>query len=217
VLRRLNQSRQFECRSYIQQEGMDFDARLLNVRPRGRLYIEGYWQGQDYFRDVADTIRRDLSIQPPTDANNQGMAVRIRRSRAIAVHVRFFDAPTDGPVNNAPDDYYRRAIAQIEALEPNAHYFVFSDQPEAARERISLPDERSTFVSHNIGDNNAYADLWLMTQCHHFIIANSTFSWWGAWLAEYPAKCVIAPGFEMRRGRMWWGFDGLLPDEWIKL
>jgi hypothetical protein len=63
----------------------------------------------------------------------------------------------------------------------------------------------------------AYADLWLMTQCQHFIIANSTFSWWGAWLAENPDKQVIAPGFEMRYGSMSWGFDGLLPDEWIRL
>ena len=82
---------------------------------------------------------------------------------------------------------------------------------------MPLPDGRVTLVAHNQGDEAAYADLWLMTQCQHFIIANSTFSWWGAWLASHVGKYVIAPGFEMREGKMWWGFDGLLPDEWIKV
>src|SRR5690606_2338337 len=97
---------------------------------------------------------------------------------------------------------------------PAAHYFIFSDQPEAARARIPLPNERVTLVAHNQGDEHAYVDLWLMTQCHHFIIANSTFSWWGAWLAEHADKQVIAPGFEMRQGTMTWGFAGLLPALW---
>jgi hypothetical protein len=72
-------------------------------------------------------------------------------------------------------------------------------------------------VAHNRGDEQAYAVLWLMTLCQHFIIANSTFSWWGAWLAAHPSKQVIASGFEMRQGKMWWGFRDLLPGEWIKL
>ena len=88
---------------------------------------------------------------------------------------------------------------------------------EASCARIPLPDARVTLVAHNHGDEHAYADLWLMTQCQHFIIANSTFSWWGAWLAEHPAKQIIAPGFEMRQGKSWWGFKCLLPTEWIKL
>ena len=79
------------------------------------------------------------------------------------------------------------------------------------------PDARVTQVAHNQVDEHAYADLWLMTQCQHFIIANSTFSWWGAWLAAQQEKHVIAPGFEMRHGKTDWGFKGLLPDEWIKL
>lgn len=215
--RRLNQRLPFRARSYIHQEGINFDSRLLQVKSRGTVYIEGYWQSEDYFKDVEETIRDDLRIIPPTDATNLAMAARIRACLAVAVHVRFFDAPTEGGINNAPDDYYARAVAEMEMLAPDTHYFVFSDQPAAARDRIPLTADRITLVSHNQGDENAYADLWLMTQCQHFIIANSTFSWWGAWLAEHLGKHVIAPGLEVREGKMWWGFEGLLPEEWLKV
>jgi hypothetical protein len=218
--RKLNQRLPFEQRRYLVQEGIDFDARLLTFKPQGMVYLEGYWQSEDYFEDVEPQIRADLRIHPPTDTVNQQMVQRIQAKNAVAVHVRFFDAPTQaaqGAVeNNAPDDYYQRAIKLMEERASDTHYYIFSDQPKAARARIPLPDDRITLVHHNHGDVMAYADLWLMSQCRHFVIANSTFSWWGAWLAEYPEKIVIAPGFEQRTGNGW-GFVGLLPDRWIKI
>lgn len=215
--RKWNQRLPFEQRRYLVQEGVNFDPRLLTFKPQGTVYLEGYWQSEDYFKDVAATIRQDLQIKSPTDVANLAMAEQIRSATGVAVHVRFFDEPHAAGINNAPGNYYTRALEAMERLVPGAHYFIFSDQPAAARARIPLPDERVTLVHHNQGDENAYADLWLMTQCQHFIIANSTFSWWGAWLAEHPAKQIIAPGLEMRQGSMWWGFKGLLPDEWIKM
>lgn len=215
--RALNRRRPFKERRYIQWERIAFDPRLLAVKPHGTVYLEGFWQSEQYFKDVESVIREELTIIPPTDEINRTTAERMRSCLAVAVHVRFFDPPQELGVNNAPGDYYARAIARMERLAPDAHYFVFSDQPAAARERIPLPMDRITLVSHNQDDENAFADLWLMTQCQHFIIANSTFSWWGAWLAGRAGKQVIAPGFEMREGKMWWGFEGLLPAEWIKL
>jgi hypothetical protein len=215
--RTYNRQRLFTERSYVQQEGFDFDPRLLDVRSRGTVYLEGYWQGEGYFKDVEQIICTDLQIVPPVDHINLAIAEQVRNSMAVAVHVRFFDAPGQNGINNAPDDYYARAVAQMEKLVPSAHYFLFSDQPAAARARIPLPDHRITCISHNYGDENAYSDLWLMTQCRHFIIANSTFSWWGAWLSAHGEKYVIAPGFEIRQGKTWWGFDGLLPKSWIRL
>lgn len=218
VLRAYNQRKPFEQRSYLAQGfNVDFDSRLLHFKLQGTVYLEGYWQSEDYFKDVADIIRQDLQIKPPTDVANLAMAEAIRSGTAVAAHVRFFDEPNAQAINNTPNDYYTRAVTEMERLAPAAHYYIFSDQPAYARARISLPDERVTLVHHNQGDPMAYADLWLMSQCKHFIIANSTFSWWGAWLAASPTKQVIAPGFEMRQGSMWWGFKGLLPDEWIKL
>lgn len=215
--RHWSQRQPFARRMYIQQESIDFDPRLLQFKPQDTVYLEGYWQSEGYFKDVEETIRADLRIKPPTDAINQAMAERIQLGQSVAVHVRFFDNPSELGANNAPGDYYGRAVARMDAIVPRAHYFIFSDQPTAARDRVPLPDERVTLVHHNLGDTQAYADLWLMTLCQHFIIANSTFSWWGAWLAAHADKQVIAPGYEKREGKMWWGFKGLLPERWIRL
>jgi len=216
--RAASRRRPFAERSYIQQEGYDFEPRLLTLRLHRTVYLEGYWQSEDYFKDVATTIRDDLRIEPPADPVNSELASRIRDHVSVAVHVRFFDVPGNVGINNAPADYYARAVNRLEDLVPDAHYFVFSDLPEEARSLIPLPEDRVTTVSHNRGDANAYADLWLMTHATHFIVANSTFSWWGAWLAERSAEqIVIAPGFQMQEGKMRWGFSGLLPERWIKV
>lgn len=207
----------FDHRKYLIEEGVDYDSRLLDYKVVGTVYIEGYWQSEKYFKDIEGTIREDLFLEPLKDDNNAMMADKIRSCMAVAVHVRFFDQPGAASINNAPNKYYHSAIKLMEQFAPNAHYFLFSDQPEAARTDLPVPDDRITIVAHNKSDKNAYADLWLMTLCKYHIIANSTFSWWGAWLANYPDKQVIAPGFEKRFGESFWGFDGLLPVDWIKL
>jgi hypothetical protein len=214
--RAINRRRAFDRRSYIAQEQIDFDARLLTRAFTGTLHLEGYWQSEGYFKDIEPVIRGDLQIEPPQDAVNVAAAADMRARVCVAVHVRFFDAPGGG-VNNVPGDYYLRAVEKMEALAPGSHYFVFSDRPAIARGLIPLPGERVTSVAHNQGDVNAYADLWLMQQATHFIIANSTFSWWGAWLGSRAQSVVIAPGFVVRQGKAWWGFEGLLPERWIRL
>jgi len=211
--RRYNQRLPFAQRAYIMQEGIDFDPRLLHLKPQGTVYLEGYWQSEDYFKDVASTLRQELQIKPPTDAANLSMAAQIRGCMAVAVHVRFFDQPQAPGINNAPGDYYTRSVEAMESLAPASHYFIFSDQPEAARARIHLPDARVTLVAHNQGDEHAYADLWLMTLCRHFIIANSSFSWWGAWLAEHAETLVLSPG-SVKGVVTAWGFPGNLPSRW---
>jgi hypothetical protein len=216
----LNHLLPLEHKSYLVQKEMDYDPGFLNFRPTRNLYLQGYWQSEKYFKDVEPLIRRDLVIHPPTDIRNLTLAKLISRCTAVAVHVRFFDEPISqkkAKPNNVTSGYYARAVEYIESQLDAPHYFIFSDRPEAALKCIDIPVNRFTLVCHNQGDDNAYADLWLMTLCQHFIIANSTFSWWGAWLASHPGKIIIAPGFEKRDGITHWGFDGLLPTSWLKL
>lgn len=213
--RKINIRFPFEYRNFIIQEKTDYDQRLLELNFHGTVFMEGYWQSENYFKSIEETIRQDLRITPPTDKKNLCLAKNISRNNAVAVHARFFDEPNENSVHNAPSNYYKIATKKILETSHDAHFFLFSDRPEAAKKLISLPDNLITCVSHNIGDEAAYADLWLMTHCKHFIIANSTFSWWGAWLGENKQKQIIAPSFKIPNGKMSWGFNGLIPEEWI--
>jgi len=219
ILRHSNRKLIFSKRTYLMQEKIDFDSRLLNLNPTGTIYIEGCWQSEIYFNDIANILRDDLKIKPPIDSINISMAKKIGGCNSVALHVRFFDKIDEISINNVPDDYYNRAVSKMEDLVPGSHYFIFSDQPQDALIRIKLPSERITLVNHNRGDEYAYADLWLMMKCKHFIIANSTFSWWGAWLSDNLMKNIIAPRVEIKPsdGITAWGFKGLLPKEWILL
>ena len=213
----LARNKPFVERQYLEQEGVDFDPRLLDFRVKGTVYLDGLWQSEAYFKDVEATIRNDLCMTPPTDPQNRDMAEHIQQSNAVAVHVRWFNAPGSDNTHNTSLDYYQHAITLMDEQVPAAHYFLFSDDPVAASRNISLPAQRMTCVSHNKGDENAYADLWLMTQCQHFITANSTFSWWGAWLSPYLNKKVITPDPALLDNTNFWRARGMVPDEWLRL
>src|SRR6185369_2482907 len=202
--------RPFPQRTYLEQEGIDFDDRLLSLKVKGTVYLDGYWQSENYFKDVEQTIREDLRIIPPTDEVNLRTAEEINGSLSVALHVRWFDE-----TSNVSAVYYQRAIAMMEEKLESPHYFLFSNDAEFARVYLDLPKGRVTFVSHNRGDENAYADMWLMSQCQHFITANSTFSWWGAWLGGGQNNIVVTPDVEIA-GIGSWGFKGLIPNEWIR-
>lgn len=216
VMKWWSRRKPFAQRRYLEQEGIGFDERLLRIKVTGSLYLDGLWQSEDYFKDVGPAIREDLRIIAPADASNQRLAEEICRGQSVAVHVRWFDAPGSTGIHNVTADYYRRAMAMMEKKIGLPHYFVFSDNPEAAQACLALPEIRATFVTHNRGEENTYADLWLMTQCRHFITANSTFSWWGAWLAYNKDKIIISPGIRLK-GITAWGFPGLLSKSWIKI
>ena len=214
MLKWLSRRKPFSERRYLEQEKQEFDERLLRLKLTGTIYLDGYWQSEDYFKDVEQIICEDLKIIPPKDPINQDMSKRIRNTNAVAVHIRWFDEPGRPEVHNASADYYLRAINMMEQKTDLPSYFVFSDDSDAARVKIVFPEGRVTHIGHNMGDENAYADLWLMTQCRHIIIANSSFSWWGAWLSENKGGIIIAPDIRIN-GITSWGFEGLLPDGWL--
>jgi hypothetical protein len=205
----------FSIRPYLAQESDAFDARLLTRRVRALLYLDGLWQSEDYFIDVADQIRDDLRIDAPSDDRNRAMSAQIQSCTAVALHVRWFSQP--GSVNeyNASVEYYARAVREIRTRVRNPHFFLFSDRPDDAQRKLDLDRSMLTVVDHNRGDPLAYADLWLMSQCQHFITANSTFSWWAAWLSSNPQKLVVCPRSGGVSGS--WNFAGQIPTAWTQL
>lgn len=208
---------------YILQDNVKFNPKLLTLRLQpGMTYFDGFGQSERYFADVEEIIRSDLKIVPPCDEHNQKMAGKIRASEAVALHVRWFDSEDSESHNNISLEYYRNAIKLIlnEASQP--HFFIFSDNGEASKEKLEsiMGSLNKTYVTHNKSESMAYADMWLMTLCKHFVIANSTFGWWAAWLGEEKGKSrVIVPalGIEAADNITAWGFEGLLPERWTLL
>lgn len=192
----MNLHRAFEHRSYLLQEGLGFESRLLNRKVNGTVYLDGTWQSEDYFKDVSPIIREDFRIAPPTDRENLLAATAIDQAEnPVAVHVRWFDSPnSQGSILNLSKRYYLNAMRFVERELDKPNYFVFSDNIEATKALLNFPDNRVTFIMHNNIEDAAFSDLSLMTMCKHFILSNSTLNWWGAWLAQckglvtYPDK-----------------------------
>jgi glycosyl transferase family 11 len=202
-------------RPYLGQAHADFDGGVLEVKVMESLYLDGYWQSEDYFKDVEDTVRQDLAMEAPGDAPNRDMAAKMLACQSVALHVRRFDPPGAQKSRNLPAEYYRRAFDLVRKSVRSPHFFLFSDDPESARAMLPIPADQVTSVVHNQGEDMAYADLWLMTQCKHNIIANSTFSWWGAWLgADAVSRIVVAPSSKEYADLAGWGVKGLIPARW---
>jgi hypothetical protein len=205
------------CSSYIEQVDEDFDESMLILKLRGDVYLDGLWQDHRYFEDISTIIRNDLKITPPTDFINMEIANDIKSTNSVAVHIRWFDSPGDHNINNISVNYYKSAIDFFNKNFNNPKYFIFSDNPDAVLEKLNLIGN-NFIVTNNKGDESAFADLWLMTLCRNFIIANSTFSWWGAWLAENRDKIIVYPKPQVNQAKnIPWHMSGTMPAKWVGL
>jgi len=161
----------------------------------GPLYLDGYWQSEKYFRDIAEIIHREFEIKYKQDAESQRISELIHATESVSLHVRRADYVQNPVVNQihgtCDQAYYDRAIHHLTQSIQNPHFFLFSDDPAWVKAELKL-DFPATILEHN-GPSRSYEDLRLMSQCKHNIIANSSFSWWGAWLNKNPAKIVVAP------------------------
>ena len=197
-----------------------FDPKVF--APARRIYLDGYWQSERYFAADEDVIREEFQWREEPDADNGALLEQIRRwkGEAVAMHVRRGDYVSDAKTNAFHGvcgiDYYERAVAEIQSRVRKPQFFVFSDDPAWVRENLRVEGSggATVYVTHNVGKRNA-EDLRLMAACRHFVIANSSFSWWGAWLGEHPEKVVVAP-------RKWFAraeeqMDDLLPAAWVRV
>ncbi len=183
---------------------------------QGDYYLDGYWQREEFFLPVAGRLRREFTLRGGIPASCTALADEMTKAGSVAVHVRRGDYVADARtamVHGACDVAYYRASARImsERLQ-SPRYFVFSDDREWARENLDFL-RGAVFVAPEPRDDRL--DLVLMRLCRHFIIANSSFSWWGAWLGDSPDKTVIAPA-------RWFALPGkdehgIVPRGWLRV
>lgn len=190
-----------------------FDEGLLQASDGS--YLIGYWQSWRYFEPIRPRLAAELEPKAPPGDRDRDLLERIACTEAIAVHVRRTDYVQVTQASSvhgvcAPD-YYARALRRLSDEVQRPEVFVFSDDPQWCREHLAF-GAPTTIVDRN-GPGGALEDLRLMAACRHFVIANSTFSWWGAWLGRHPSKRVVAPEHWYADGRP---TPDLLPPDWLR-
>jgi hypothetical protein len=169
-----------------------YDSRFERIeRP---VFMVGYWQTEKYFAWNRSRLLQDLQLRGPLDSSHPVLA-RIRSTNSVALHVRRGDYvrnPAAADFHGTCDmAYYAAAVADMVKRPSDVELFVFSDEPEWARTNLKFDLPTHIVEAHT--PEQGHLDLELMRHCQHHIVANSSFSWWGAWLCESPAQRVYAP------------------------
>lgn len=196
--------------NYYLEDDLAFNADVFSLP--SNCYLEGYWQSESYFKDIEKIIRANFVFRKPLLGQNAEIADKIRISNSVSLHVRRGDYMANHSIHfPCTVDYYNQAMRYIDSHLSNPVYFLFSDDIEWARENL-LFNSHYYFINNNVG-SDSYNDMHLMSLCDHHIIANSSFSWWGAWLNSCKDKMVIAP-------RRWFHTDAfashdIVPKSWM--
>ena len=188
-----------------------FDKNFFKAGPN--VYLKGLWQSEKYFIPYQEEIRRSLELNDKHFDHLLNIANMIKNQNSVSIHIRrgdYLAKITLNVLGLIPIDHYLRAIELIKLKINNPVFYFFSDDINWVKENFSFPD--AVYVSDHISKNHI-EDLYLMSQCRHNIIANSSFSWWGAWLNNNPGKIVIAPKNWFNKGPK--DTYDLYPDNWI--
>ncbi|MBY0382935.1 MAG: alpha-1,2-fucosyltransferase [Xanthobacteraceae bacterium] len=156
----------------------------------GSVYLTGWWQSPRYFESSSESIRRELRLKAPLGRLSRDWLGQIQSVAAVAIHVRRGDYLLSPDRSTCSPAYYDAGMDLVRSRVSEARFFVFSDDPQWCRQHFS---RRDTVIIDANGPEGAVADLALMAACRHHVIANSSFSWWGAWLCDAADQIVVAP------------------------
>jgi hypothetical protein len=180
------------------------------------VYLHGYWQSYKYFDQYMEKIRSELTPVLELSKESQLIAQDLADVNSVSIHIRRGDYVSDKKINAVHGvldlTYYFKAINFLVEKLKYPHFYIFSDDPLWVKENLNLKFPTS-YISHNIGERS-FEDMQLMRLCKHNIIANSSFSWWGAWLNEDDKKTVIAPANWFKNSKP---TTDLLPANWITI
>lgn len=199
----------------FREKGLGYDSAFGKIRRP--MYLNGYWQSERYFKSVEDQLRSELCPIKELGEASQTILNEIVQCHAVSLHIRrgdYVTNPSAAAVHGVcPLDYYYTAIRHITSHLAEPRFFVFSDDPQWAKTNLKI-GHPVQFVEANRADDGIQ-DMWLMKSCKHHIIANSSFSWWAAWLNESLDKTVIAP-------RTWFldksiDDSDLIPKQWLRI
>lgn len=181
------------------------------------IYIDGFWQSEKYFIQFSKFIENEFNIWTPPNKLNASLAEEVNSLESVSIHIRRGDLVKIPERNQTHGlcsiEYYINSIKFIKTILNTPHFFIFSDDGHELLNNI-LEKSEMTIISNN-NSKNAYEDLRLMSRCKHNIIANSTLSWWGAWLNTNPNKIIIAPVSWVNLNLQ--SLKKIIPDHWVKM
>ncbi len=201
-----------------QEPSFRYDENVLKLRTP--VYLSGFFQSYKYFMGHENLIRKLFAFPVDTlDEVNRKIVANIKSTNAIAIHIRrgdyVNDAITQQYHGNCSLDYYIKAISLLTAREKEFSLFFFSDDSKWVKEQFDDLSYPKQFIDYNTGENS-WKDMFLMSSCSHNIIANSSFSWWAAWLNTNPDKIVIAPKKWFAKSEEEINTSDLIPREWLR-
>ncbi len=197
-----------------------FNSDLNTFKPYTNqdIYLMGYWQSYHYFNAIRNILIKEIKPVNTLSDHYQGYLEKILSCPSAMVHIRrgdYVHLPVAAKIHGFVGlDYYQKGFDRLLASNPNIHFFVFSDDIEWAKS--NLPHQEKIHFIESVDEFNApVQELFLMSQCQKHLIANSSLSWWGAWLSESTIPMIIAPkNWTNNRDKNW---DNLLPKHWQKL
>ena len=198
-----------EIKSFVFSEGIYSKSKFINQ------FYFGNWQSYKYFKNAETPVREKFSFNTSLiSKNTEELANEMNSCNSVSIHIRRDDYMSekfiDGLGSVCNEEYYRNAINYILDNVKDTRFYVFTDDHKWVSENLKV--NSATFVKFNCNENS-WQDMFLMSKCKHNIIANSTFSWWGAWLNCFQDKIVIAP-------KRWWSTlkkDDVIPEDWVRL
>jgi hypothetical protein len=173
---------------YFSESGTDFHPAFFQCPDQ--TYLEGYWQSEKYFKGIETSIREAFVFKKDISDSVSHLSANMKSVNSVSIHVRRGDyLKLQHVYEVCSADYYLKAVQVLsEKVSGSPVLFVFSDDIDWCKENLNFQADL-----HVVQTGDPYKDLFLMTQCRHHIIANSSYSWWGAWLNAHPDKIVIAP------------------------
>ena len=213
LLRKLGIEKYIFEKSYAYREGMEKAA------TKNCIY-RGHWQSEKYFKHCEDDIRKQFSFLPFDEPQNITLARQMANENSVSVHLRkskdYMESKLLGN-GICGADYYQNAITYIKRHIDHPVFYVFTDNHQWVAENMSFLREYTIVDWNPVSGSRSFRDMQLMSSCRHHIIANSTYSWWGAWLNPYPHKIVIGPKIFFNPINKFFSEQDILPDEWIKI
>lgn len=198
------------------QERNEFKEEYINAPDN--TCVVGRWQSEKFFKPIENSIKKEFTLREKPSEETEQLAQEIRGRNALCIHYRRKDlitspvySKTIGALSN---EYYHKAFEKMREINKPEHIYIFSDDISWCKNNLSF-DQPHSFVSDALSGNKNTGHLYLMSQCSSFIISNSTFAWWAAWLGNSDKKQVVAPAN--------WYADQTLnnkfitPESWIKI